>query len=261
MLPPENTGEQWLNYLRAWTIIGLVDISAQTLFQRASAAKTEKIAQQAFYIGGAGYLLFGMIPVFLGIIGSVTMPDIANPEHIIPALAQQHLHPVMIAIFVGAMLAAIMSSADSALLGASSVLSRNVLPFFKRDPSPQLTLLVARLGIPLFGTVAILIALRIQVVFDLMVDANILGLAAIIVPFILGVYWSKANRTGALSGMGAGLAIWLITMQLWPNLPADFMGLGASLVVMVVVSLLTQQLDPPRQLADSDGNPVSAGQG
>jgi Na+/proline symporter len=167
----------------------------------------------------------------------------------------------MIAIFVGAMLAAIMSSADSALLGASSVLSRNVLPFFKRDPSPQLTLLVARLGIPLFGTVAILIALRIQVVFDLMVDANILGLAAIIVPFILGVYWSKANRTGALSGMGAGLAIWLITMQLWPNLPADFMGLGASLVVMVVVSLLTQQLDPPRQLADSDGNPVSAGQG
>ena len=261
MLPPENTAEQWLNYLRAWTIIGLVDISAQTLFQRASAAKTEKIAQQAFYIGGAGYLLFGMIPVFLGIIGSVTMPDIANPEYIIPELAQQHLHPVMIAIFVGAMLAAIMSSADSALLGASSVLSRNVLPFFKRDPSPKLTLLVARLGIPLFGLVAILIALRIQVVFDLMVDANILGLAAIIVPFILGVYWSKANRTGALSGMGAGLAVWLITMQLWPNLPADFMGLGASLVVMVIVSMLTQAFDPPRQLADSDGNPVSAGPG
>jgi SSS family transporter len=259
MLPAENTGEQWLNYLRAWTIIGLVDISAQTLFQRAAAAKTEKVAQQAFYIGGAGYLLFGMIPVFLGIIGSVTMPNIANPEYIIPELAQQHLHPVMIAVFVGAMLAAIMSSADSALLGASSVLSKNVLPFFKHDPSAKLTLLVARLGIPLFGIVAILIALRIQVVFDLMVDANILGLAAIIVPFILGVYWSKANRTGALSGMAAGLVTWIITLQLWPALPADFMGLGASLVMMVAVSLLTQQLDPPRPLADSDGNPVRAG--
>jgi SSS family transporter len=259
MLPAENTGEQWLNYLRAWTIIGLVDISAQTLFQRAAAARTEKVAQQAFYIGGAGYLLFGMIPVFLGIIGSVTMPNIANPEYIIPELAQQHLHPVMIAVFVGAMLAAIMSSADSALLGASSVLSRNVLPFFKHNPSAKLTLLVARLGIPLIGIVAILIALRIQVVFDLMVDANILGLAAIIVPFILGVYWSKANRTGALSGMAAGLVTWIITLQLWPTLPADFMGLGASLVMMVAVSLLTQQLDPPRPLADSDGNPVRAG--
>ena len=257
MLPAENSYEHWLNYLRAWTIIGLVDISAQTLFQRASAAKTERIAQQAFYIGGFGYLLFGMIPVFLGIIGSVTMPGIANPEFIIPELAKVHLHPVLIAIFVGAMLAAIMSSADSALLGASSVLAKNVVPWLKPDVSPRATLLAARLSILLFGAIAIVIALRIQVIFDLMVDANILGLAAIIVPFIFGVYWSKANRTGALAGMGAGLATWLITMQLWPDLPSDFMGLGASLVVMLVVSPLTQKIDPPRPLADSDGNPVT----
>jgi Na+/proline symporter len=257
MLPPENTSEQWLNYLRAWTIIGLVDISAQTLFQRASAAKTERIAQQAFYIGGFGYLLFGMIPVFLGIIGSITMPGIANSEFIIPELAKEHLHPVMIAIFVGAMLAAIMSSADSALLGASSVLARNIVPWFKRDTSPRLTLIVARIGIPVFGGIAILIALRIQVVFDLMVDANILGLAAIIVPFILGVYWKKANRAGALAGMFSGLAVWIVTMQLWPALPADFMGLAASLLVMLVVTPLTQRVDPPRPLTDSDGNPVS----
>jgi SSS family transporter len=256
MLPPENTGEQWLNYLRAWTIIGLVDISAQTLFQRASAAKTAKIARQAFYIGGFGYLLFGMIPVFLGIIGSVTMPGMANSEFIIPEMAKVHLHPVAIAIFVGAMLAAIMSSADSALLAASSVMARNVLPFFKKDPSQKLSLLVARLGIPFIGGIAILIALRIQVVFDLMVDANILGLAVIIVPFILGVWWRKANRSGALAGIAAGLVTWLVTMQLWPSLPSDFMGLAASLVAMLVVTPLTQKSDPPKPLLDSDGNPV-----
>lgn len=257
MLPPENTSEQWLNYLRAWTIIGLVDISAQTLFQRASAAKTERIARQAFYIGGFAYLLFGLIPVFLGIIGSVTMPGIANSEFILPELAKAHLHPVMIAIFVGAMLAAIMSSADSALLGASSVLAKNVLPWIKPDASPKLALLVARLGIPIFGSIAIVIALRIQVVFDLMVDANILGMAVIIVPFIFGIYWSKANRSGAIAGMVAGLTVWLVTMQLWPSLPSDFMGLGASLVAMLVVTPLTQKIDPPRPLADSDGRPVS----
>ena len=66
--------------------------------------------------------------------------------------------------------------------------------------------------------------------FDLMVDANILGLAVIIVPFILGVWWKKANRAGALSAMAAGLVTWLTTMALWPDLPADFMGLAASLV-------------------------------
>ena len=259
MVPLENTGEEWLNYFRAWTIIGLVDISAQSLFQRIAAAKNERIAQYSFYVGGTGYLIFGMVAVMLGIIGSVTMPDIANSEFIVPELAKIHLHPVAIAVFVGAMLAAIMSSADSALLAASSVVAKNALPYFRHDPSPKLTLLITRLAILIFGGIAILIALRIQVVFDLMVDANILGLAVIIVPFILGVWWTKANRAGALSGMAAGLITWLTTMSLWPNLPSDFMGLAACLVVMLVVTPLTQKIDPPRGLKDEEGNAIEIG--
>ncbi len=258
MIPLENTGEQWLNYLRAWTIIGLVDISAQTLFQRLASAKDERVAQYSFYFGGFGYLLFGLIPVFLGLIGSVTLPDIANSEFIIPELAKTHLHPIAIAIFVGAMLAAIMSSADSALLANASVLSKNVLPYIRPDASPRLTLLVARWAIPFFGVIAILIALEIQVIFDLMVDANILGLAAIIVPFILGVWWKKANRAGALSGMFFGILAWLVTLFVAPQLPADFIGLAASLVAMLIVTPLTQKVDPPRPLTDPEGNAVDA---
>ncbi|MDH3805911.1 MAG: hypothetical protein OEU90_10640, partial [Gammaproteobacteria bacterium] len=145
LLPLENTGEQWLNYLRAWTIIGLVDLSAQTLIQRVLAAKSERAAQNSFYLGSIGYLSFGMIPVTLGIIASVTLPELAASEAVIPTLAIEHLHPVAVAVFVGAMLAAIMSSADSALLGCASVLANNVLPLVKRQPSPKLSLLVARL--------------------------------------------------------------------------------------------------------------------
>ncbi|NIL93946.1 MAG: hypothetical protein GTO71_05780 [Woeseiaceae bacterium] len=256
MIPFDNTADQWLNYLRAWTIIGIVDISAQTLFQRIASAKDERVAQRSFYIGGLGYLTFGMIAVFLGIIGSVMMPGLANSEAIIPELAMAHLHPIAIAIFVGAVLAAIMSTADSALLASASVIAKNVLPLVKRDPSPRLSLLVARIAIPACGSISILVALEIQIVFDLMVDANILGLAAIIVPFVLGVWWSKANRTGALVSMAMGISAWLATLWLRPEWPADFMGLGASLVTMLVVTPLTQKIDPPRPLRDSDGNPV-----
>ncbi|MDH3432940.1 MAG: sodium:solute symporter family protein, partial [Gammaproteobacteria bacterium] len=201
MLPMDNTPEQWLNYLRAWTIIGVVDISAQTLFQRVSAAKSEQVAQNSFYFGGIGYLAFGLIPVFLGIIASVTMPNLSSSESVIPMLAIEHLHPVLVAVFVGAILAAIMSSGDSALLACASLLAKNVLPLVKRAPSAKLSLLVARLAIPACGIISIAVAIKIQVVFNLMVDANILGLAAIIVPFILGVWWKKANRAGALSAM------------------------------------------------------------
>lgn len=256
MIPFDNTVDQWLNYLRAWTIIGIVDISSQTLFQRVSSAKSEKVAQNSFYLGGFGYLFFGMLAVLLGIIGSVTMPELANSEAVIPELAKVHLHPVAIAIFVGAVLAAIMSTGDSVLLAASSVLAKNVLPYVKHNPSDQLSMLVARWSIPACGLIAIVIALKIQVVFDLMVDANILGLAAIIVPFVLGVWWTKANRTGALSAMAAGIAGWLIALWLRPEWPADFVGLGTCLVTMLIVTPLTQKIDPPRDLRDSDGNPV-----
>ena len=97
LIPDENTAEQWLNYLRAWLIIGLVDISSQTLTQRALAAKSERVAQNSFYLGAIGYLVFGMIPVILGLIASVTMPGINQPEALVPTLAIEHLHPVAVA--------------------------------------------------------------------------------------------------------------------------------------------------------------------
>ena len=256
LIPIDHTLGDWLNYFRAWTIIGLVDISAQTLFQRVAAAKSERVAQNSFYIGGLGYLVFGMIPVLLGIIGSVTMPGLENSEGVIPALMIHHLHPIAVAIFVGALLAAIMSSADSALLAIGSLVGKNVLPLVKHDPSPKLSLAVTRAAIPVAGVVAVLIAKNVREVYSLMVDSNILGLAVIIVPFVLGAWWTKANRTGALWAMGMGIVAWLTTMQIAPAWPADFMGLAAALVTMLIVTPLTQKSDPPRPLCDSDGNPI-----
>ena len=56
--------------------------------------------------------------------------------------------------------------------------------------------------------------------------------------------------------MGAGLSAWLLTLFFAPQLPADFIGLGVSLVTMLVVTPLTQKIDPPRTLIDSEGNLV-----
>ena len=64
------------------------------------------------------------------------------------------------------------------------------------------------------------------------------------------------SAQGALSAMAAGLAAWLLTLFLAPALPADFVGLGVSLLTMLVVTPLTQTIDPPRALVDSDGQPV-----
>ena len=56
--------------------------------------------------------------------------------------------------------------------------------------------------------------------------------------------------------MGAGISAWLITLYVAPELPADFIGLAASFITMLLVTPLTQKFDPPRELQDVDGNPV-----
>ena len=256
MIPAENTAEVWLNYIRAWLIFGLADVTAQTLLQRAFSAKNEQVAQNSFYLAAFGYLSLGMIPVTLGIIASVTMPGLAEPETVIPQLAIAHLHPVAIAIFVGALLAAIMSSADSALLAAASIFSTNILPLFKPKASDRHRLLATRIAIPLFGSIAIYVALEVKVVYDLIIDANSVMLVCVTIPLIVGVWWQRANRTGALASMAIGLLTWLSAVLFIPDLPGDLLGLLAGLLTILVVTPLTQKTDPPRRLLNSDGEEV-----
>lgn len=256
MLPLENTPEKWMNYFRMWFIYGLVDINSQSLLGRAMAAKSERVAVRSFYVAGFGYLAFAMIPVTLGMIASVTMPELDNSERVIPMLALAHLHPVLVAIFVGAILAAIMSTCDSALHAVASLVSRILLPLVHKNPSDALTLRVARWSIPVVAALGIYIALVGQDVYDIMVDSNILSMTSTAVPALMVVWWKKANRIGALTSMAGGFLTWLIARSVAPELPGDLLGMGACLVIMVTVSLATQKIDPPRPARDIDGNIV-----
>jgi Na+/proline symporter len=175
----------------------------------------------------------------------------------VPALALEHLPPVAIALFVGALLAAIMSSCDSALLAAATVISTNLLPWVRREPSDALRLAVIRGAIPAGGLIGVIAALNAQVVFDTVLDANMLMLAGVIAPFILGVWWRKANRAGALTAMSAGVVAWIVVSYGWPEWPGDLVGFVVSLATMLIVTPLTQEIDPPRKLRDHDGNEVA----
>ena len=257
LLPLEHTFDVWLNYLRLWVIFGIADVASQSLMQRVFAADSDETAQKAFYLAGAGHLILGLIPVTLGIIASVTMPALEDPETIVPTMAIELLHPVAIAIFVGAILAAIMSSADSALLAAASLIGINLAPAVKHNISSEQKLKVTRFAIPVIGIFAVYVAMEVQLILDLMLDANSFLLAGVAGPYIAGIWWAKANRTGTLSAMAAGFSAWILSEWIFPELAGDVVGFGVSLVTIFIVTLLTQKIDPPRALADEHGVPIN----
>ena len=256
MIPAERSPWVWLDYFRAWLIFGLADVTAQTLLQRAFSARNEQTAQNSFYLAGIGHLSLGMIPVTLGIIASVTMPGLADPETVVPQLAIAHLHPVAIAIFVGALLAAIMSSADSALLASASIFSINVLPLFKPEATDRLRLFSTRIAIPVFGSFAVYVALEVKVVYNLIMDANSISLVCVVIPFILGVWWTRANRMGALASMAMGFLTWMSAILFAPELAGDMFGMLIALITMLIVTPLTQKIDPPNPILNGDGQEI-----
>ena len=251
--PEGNTFKDWFAYFQVWFSSGLVAIGVVSLVQRAMAARNEQVAQNAFYYAGFGYLLFGMIPVMLGYIATATMPGVADPNAIIPLLAVEHLHPVVVAIFVGAVISAIMSTSDSILLGCGTVISVNLLPRVMQDPSDRLRLAVARWSVPTIALIALYTAFNTSTVISAIATAISLGFAGMTAPFILCIWWRKLNSTGGYAGIGAGFATFATVAVIYPEFPASFAGFWMSLTVAVAVSLLTQRKDPPKKLTNADG--------
>jgi SSS family solute:Na+ symporter len=255
-VPQGDTFKDWFEYFQVWFSSGLVAIGVISVVQRAMAARTEQVAQNAFYIAGVGYLIFGMVPVTLGYIASSTMPGIENSNAIIPLLAVEHLHPIVVAVFVGAVISAIMSTSDSILLGCGAVISVNLLPRIVKNPSDELRLRVARWSVPAIAVIALYTAFNTNTVISAIAISVSLGFAGMTAPFILAIWWKRLNSTGGFAGIFTGFFCFSLSGALYPEIPASFVGFWVSLVVAVAVSLLTQTSSPPKTLTNADGEPM-----
>ena len=255
-IPLEHTVSNWVEHFHVWMSLGIAALASSSVIQRALSARTESVAQDSFYLAAFGYLTIGLVPLMLGFAATVTMPGLDDPNAVLTDLAVKHLHPVFVAVFVGAIVSAILSTSDSILLAVSSITSTNLLPLVKNKPSEKLRLQVARFAIPVCGLLATYIAFNADRVVQVLIDSTAVLLAAIIVPFILCFWWEKANRLGALAGMFGGLFTYMAATAIGTEFPADLIGFLVSAVAMVLVSLLTQQIDAPRPLTDIDGHPI-----
>ncbi len=264
----------FMYWMSSWIVQGLGAISCQDLVQRALSAKDEKTAKWATFAAGIGYWTIGLLPALVAIWGIALIPDIDNPDLILPTIAMKVLPSWAFVIFVVGLLAAIMSSSDSAMIIPPTMIAKNVLPYLKKDISERGKVWAARLLVPVVAIIALLIALYAQTIFLLMNLSWELILMVQGIPFILGIYWKKANRLGAYASIIVNFAVWipliLLTLPhtmaveegvfewaIWDSIYiAAVPALIAGTIAFIVVSLLTQDRDPPRPILDIDGKPL-----
>jgi Na+/proline symporter len=253
--------EIWMAYVAMWLSLGLGCLPEQALVQRGTSAKNEKTAVWCGYLGGCLYLTIGLIPPILGMAAILLMPEVTDSEMVVLFLAREYLPTIGIVIFLSGMLAALMSSADSAALAPASILGDNVLRYVRPGATDRQVLRTCQVMVPVFIIISGLVGMRVQAVYNLMVDAYTVLLVSLVVPLLGGLYWKKANSPGAAAAILSGLGVWAF-FYVRPTpfsdlFTPDLLGLFTSLLFFVAVSLATQRSHPPKELVDMDGKPMS----
>ena len=243
--------------------IGLAFLGAPQLLVRFMASKDRRTLSDGGFMAAFVIILFDLGAVLTGMAGRVLYPQIADPEGILPLMASDLMPPVVTGLFLTAVLAAIMSTADSVLLLASSAVVRDffakLLGPRHRDPAaPGFSGVVARLtgdevrlarfgkAVTLvLGVIGIGVALpEVRVIF-FFVLFSWSGLGCAFAPVvILGIFWRRMTLPGAVAGMITGFLA-SVAWYLWGK-PAFFelyemvVGFAAGFAAAIVVSLLTR---------------------
>jgi len=252
--PHEGDGATWFGYFRDWLVIGLGNLAGQDLIQRSLSSRNENIAQNSAYLSAILYLTVGLIPVFLGIAGRIVLPDLEDPDLVMMTLGTTYLPPLGLAIFLGALISALLSSADSALLAPASVIGWDILRWLKPDVDKGTILRVSRLAVPVLGLFSLYLAFAANTIYSLMVDSWSILLATLFVPLTAGIWWKRTNGPGCVAAMLGGFVSWMLFLKLYPNLPADLLAVPIALLLMVAVSRLTDNV--PKLLSDETGKPI-----
>ena len=157
-------------------------------------------------------------------------------------------------------LAAAMSTADGLLLAIANALSHDL--YYKIiDPKAdtKTRLVVARILLLAVGAAAAFVAsAKLTGILGAVAWAFCFANSGLFFPLVLGVGWKRANRAGAVAGMIGGFAAgaWYLYMVQFggmaPWLGLDglrfgMIGMPVSLVLMVVVSLMTEEPDEETQ--------------
>lgn len=197
----------------------------------------------------------------IAVASGVLLPSLQQTDLALPTLVSMLLHPVLGGIIIAAVLGATMSTIDSTLLLASSLVVENLyVPLSKREVGTVEGLRIARYVTLALGAGALFVAIDPPAtILWIVTMAFSLMTSAFTFPFLLGVWWPRATKEGGLAGMIGGsvaCVVWYVLgyMQygnfnnwiggIWPALVGPF----ASLILLVVVSRMTPE--PPGAVLD-----------
>ena len=198
-----------------WILVGLGILGLPQTTQRCFGYKNSKSMHDAMIMGT---LIIGFLLLFMhlaGVLGRAVMPGLTSGDLIIPSLILELLPPFWAGVFVAGPLAAIMSTVDTMLLLVSASIIKDLYIRYslKNDTSGISAKKIGRMSFCCTLAAGVLVFCASFNPPELLVWINLFafgGLEAVFLwPVVLGMYWKKANATGAVWSMAAGVAVFM----------------------------------------------------
>jgi SSS family solute:Na+ symporter len=232
----------------------LGSIPQQDVYQRVMSAKNAPTARAGAVIGGASYILFAFVPMFVVacaviVMGSDAM-DLAKSDYqrVLPTFVMTKMPLVMQILFFGALLSAIKSTSSATLLAPSTSFTENILKNLRPGMNDRQQLFAMRVTIVVFAVLVLTyaIAMKGTSIYDLVSSAYQVTLVGAFVPLVMGLYWKRATTQGAILSLAAGILTWLAffpqVSSLGAAFPGQLAGLIAAFAGMFIGSLAPQVL-------------------
>ncbi|WP_428909539.1 sodium/pantothenate symporter [Niallia sp. Krafla_26] len=227
-----------------WILVGVGVIGLPQIAVRAMSYKNSKSMHRAIIIGTfvTGAIMLGMH--LIGVLARGVLPGIEIGDKVMPTLTLEILPPILAGLVLSAPMAAIMSTVSSLLILVSSSVVKDIyLNFIKPNAQEGQIKKMSFLVTIIIGVAVFIFALSPP---DLLVWLNLFsfgGLESVFIwPIVLGLYWKKGNKYGAISSMVMGMTSYIVFDRFFPNplgMHTVVLPVFISLITFIVISLIT----------------------
>ncbi|MGB9866945.1 MAG: sodium:solute symporter family protein [Bacillota bacterium] len=215
-------------------------------WQRAITGRTEARTVRGWIWAVLFVVPFGIVMPLSGMYMRAYLGKLDNPQLVFGKLLGV-MPTWLAALIMMGVLAATQSTADANIMGAATIIARDIIPRLRKTNEKSL-LSIAQWSTLLIGLLCLVMALgyRQGALYALALMSTFIG--ALLPVVILTFFWKGGTKEGALVGCGAGIVFglyWGVFSEMWKTVAHPmFLTPIVSCVLYVLVSLISRATGP-----------------
>ena len=259
--PLSDPNMPWLGLISGVLIIGFYFWGMnQFIVQRVLSARDIQHARWGALFAGFLKLPVLFIMVLPGVMARYIFPDLENQDLVFPTLMFNLLPMGVLGLVLAGLIAALMSSIDSTLNSASTLVTMDFVQKFRPQLGSEQLMWVGRVVTFIFMLLAVLWAPQIEKfpsLFNYLQHVLSYAVSPVVAILVLGIFWQRMTASGAfyalLLGFGAGALLYIANVILhWMELHFLYIApilLFISLIAGIIFSLWDKTPVPKEKLA------------